>query len=101
MKYLRKFENDIFNNLKKYVIAGVGKQTQLVVMRVTEKFPDRVDFKRIYIYWTDSDRLNKSDGKEFNFYINWINKNVLYTSDNLQDIFNILPTIKDIKKFNL
>ena len=108
MKYIKTFENigrngEIYSmpQLKKYMVAAVGKRYQLVVLKILEikKFETR--FERIYVYYCDPEILHKSDGQLYCFTNDKIKEMLLYTSDNLDETLEMLPALNIANKYNL
>jgi hypothetical protein len=99
MKHLKKYETVIFENeqIKRYTIWEFP--TNLVIMETLNISPFISTFKRIYIYYNDS-RLQRSDNQQFKIE-NPKNKRVIFTSDDLQETLDILPTIRYSNKYNI
>ena len=106
MKYIKTYEIVIFKDelplLKKYVVWEMS--SCLIILEVENVSDIGTSFSRRFFYNTDYNILTPDDKEPiFRFFFNNddIKKRCIYTSDNLHELINILPTLKDANKYNL
>jgi len=108
MKYIKKFESDYFtyytiDNIKKYIVWEFP--TNLIVLEVTKVSSTDITCLRLYVMSIGSLHTVKSDKSEFILPIVTAKKKIIYQSDNLQEVLDILPELPEINnninKFNI
>ena len=105
MKYIETFEGLTFEidiaQVKKYTIWEFP--TNLIILETLNLSSFGSTFKRLFIYYDQgsNNRLQHSDNQQFIFKNEEVRRRVIFTSDDLQEIYDILPTARDLKKYNL
>jgi len=103
MKYIKKFEStDMMTELpklKKYVLYKANTNTYFI-LEITGYENTYIATKKLYIYTLLLDKLRKGKHQYYNININRVHE-IVYDSDNLKDVVDIIPTLKEIDKYNL
>jgi len=101
MKYIKKFESNNFDNIKNYIVWKFP--TNLIVLKVTNVTNTQITCLRLYIMPISSLNILKSDKSEF--ILSADSDRLIYQSDNLQEVLDILPELPEINnninKFNI
>ena len=95
MKYLKTYEN--FKEIKKYVLLKANSNIYFI-LEVIDIKKDYIETKKLYYYTKVFDKLIKQYA--------WFNlrpddSDIIYQSDNLKDVKNILLTLNDTETYNL
>jgi len=104
MKYLKKFEYDNeLSNIKRYIVFKFP--SNLIVLEVFEITTNYITCTRLYRMSIGSSKILNSDKSDFEFDINSIKKRVIFQSDSLKEVLDILPELSEIdnniNKYNL
>jgi hypothetical protein len=101
MKYLKTFENN--TQLNKYTVVRQGRDKfrELMVLELLEIKKFETKFKRIYTYYCTTKRLYKTEEYQYGFLNDSLKDLVIYTSDDLDKILNLLPALDNSNKYNL
>ena len=106
MKYIKSFEStmaEFASNIEKYIVWKFP--SNLFVLEVINVTNSYITCLRLYKMSISSRQILKSDKDEFEFSIETAKDRIIYQSDNLQEVLDILPELPDISdnvnKYNL
>ena len=105
MKYLKTYEEIDQTTYKKYMLYKANEETYFVLE--VEKFFETIDqefisTKRKYKYIMSLDKLEKVERYHyFNFQPLRDDKSIIYQSDKLKDVLDVIPVLTQQPKFNL
>lgn len=110
MKYIKTFEI-VFNDIKlsKYLLTQKPNNTDIYfVLEVSPEqlkfagYEDIINTKKLYTYTKSKNYLKKGKHQHFNITKNELDKiNIVYQSDNLQNVKDVLPTLNYMDKYNI
>jgi hypothetical protein len=103
MKYIKKFESEEINELKKYAIwYTIIDNTYEIIEIISRKFSSSgIQYKSKTIYVIIKNELVNPFSPEETFESPAIKDHIPYTSDNLQDCINKIEILSTLNKYNL
>lgn len=99
MKYIKQYEE--VKHFDKYVVMRLSRTRRLFILEVVHELEEIVYLKRLYVYdeGTPGNGITETEQKLFNFPID--EPRIIYTSDNLEQIFELIGSLLDAGQYNL
>jgi len=109
MKYIKQYEDKIedrillrdlkFPVLDKYLLYKANN-TFYFILEVTGYEDNYIATKKLFIYTVLTDRIKRGSHQYYNIGINNIN-NIIYQSNNLKEVKDAIPILKNLDKYNI
>lgn len=104
MKHLKIYEA-LHSNYKNYILCKSNENLYYILELLDLKNQQipwcQITTRILYTYKKSIDKLYKTDNEILNFEPEKYGKHIIYQSNNLQEVLKMIPTLKNIDKYNL
>ena len=103
MKYIKKFEElnaDSIDKYKKYVLYKANSNTYFILEPVAY-LPTYIEANKKYTYLLNKNKLKHNRYQYYNFNYDKGDKNIVYQSDDLNEVKDMALALSDISKYNI